>query len=429
MARRSSAIRSKCRRQIGDVALDHSLDARDRHLRRRPRVPQRVLKLVERALLAAFAERPKRFAFAVSLGPDRGDRNDFLVQPRRAGPVDGKPSHQHHARLRAGPFNHGDARQSGLEALRQEARQQPTHQTVLEMDLHNFRRVAAVRQARRFKRDGPDRHALAPFADPLAALSRTLAQIVESVLPAGFLGKCRIVGIEPEGSGVADSFRPLAVEIDAGARQGGTDHALEVVRADSDAFARAFECVSQLLLLLHDARISCALVVIHLGARAGQPLRVGFLLDRLRERRRRATINAALREAIGDPLLDHLPGGAELALNHLGFAHQSLEHDVGFALLVTEIAAEHLLRRLQFAIDAAVALLKTRRVPGQIEMDEVGAIGLKIDAFARRVGADEDAERLLRRIGIECRLDLLAAILAGGTGEYSDAVVDLVSFS
>ena len=219
------------------------------------------------------------------------------------------------------------------------------------------------------------------------------------------------------------------VELEAGTRQGGTHDALQIIRAHADALARALKRVSQLLLLFDDARISRPLLVIHLGARTRQPLRVGFLLDRLGERGRRTTIDAALRQAIGDPLLDHLPGGAELPLDHLGLAHQRLEHDVGFALLVTEIAAEHLLRRLQLAIDAAVALLKPRRVPRQIEMDEVGAIGLQIDAFARRVGADEDAQRLLRRIGIECRLHLLAAILAGGAGEYIDAVVDLISFS
>ena len=148
--------------------------------------------------------------FALGLGPDRRDRNDLLVQPRRAGTVDRKPSHQHDTRLRARPLDHGDARQPGLEALRQEARQQPSHQTVLEMDLHHLRRVAAVRQTRRLERDGADRHALAPFADPLAALARTLAQIVERILPAGFLGEGRVVGIEPEGGRIADSLRPCA---------------------------------------------------------------------------------------------------------------------------------------------------------------------------------------------------------------------------
>ena len=392
-------------------------------------MPQRVLELIERAFLATFAERPKRLEFALGLGPDRRDRDDLLVQPCRAGSIDRKPSHQHQPRLRTRPFDYRDARQPCLEALRQEAREQPTHQTVLEVDLHNFRRVAAVRQAWGFKRNGSDRHALTPFADPLAALARTLPQIVECVLPAGFLGKCWVVGIKPEGSGIADSFRSFAIEIDTGSRQGSAYHTLEVTRAHSDPLARALKCVTQLLLLLNDARISCPLLVIHLGTCTGQPLRVGFLLDCLRERGRRTTIDAALCEAISNPLLDHLPRGAELPLNHFAFAHQGLEHDVGLALIVKEVTAEHLLGRLELAIDAAVTLLKTGRVPGQIEMDEVRAIGLKIDTFARGVGADEDAEQLLRRISIECRLYLFAAILAGCAGEYSDAVVDLISFS
>ena len=84
---------------------------------------QGVLKLIERALLTAFAQRPQRFGFAVGLGPDRRDWNDLLVQPRGAGPIDGKPPHQHHARLRTKPFNGRKARQSGLKALGEEARQ------------------------------------------------------------------------------------------------------------------------------------------------------------------------------------------------------------------------------------------------------------------------------------------------------------------
>ena len=97
--------------------------------------------------------------------------------------------------------------------------------------------------------------------------------------------------------------------------------------------------------------------------------------------------------------------------DHFGLAHERIEHNVGFALLVAEVAAEDLLGRLQLAVDAAVALLQARRIPRQIEMNEIGAVGLQVDAFARRIGADEDAQRLLVRIGIEGALHLLAAIL------------------
>ena len=120
------------------------------------------------------------------------------------------------------------------------------------------------------------------------------------------------------------------------------------------------------------------------------------------------------------------PAEPSWLLDHLGLAHQRLEHDVGLALLVAEIAAEDLLGGLELAVDAAVALLEPRRVPRQIEMDEIGAIGLEVDALARRVGADQDAQRLLGRIGIEGGLHLLAAILAGGAGEDGDPLVRLV---
>lgn len=46
------------RHQISNVAVNQRLNARDGHFRSCPRMSQRVLELVERAFLAAFAERP-----------------------------------------------------------------------------------------------------------------------------------------------------------------------------------------------------------------------------------------------------------------------------------------------------------------------------------------------------------------------------------
>ena len=66
------------------------------------------------------------------------------------------------------------------------------------------------------------------------------------------------------------------------------------------------------------------------------------------------------------------------------------------ALRIDEIAAGDDVRRLQLAVDAAVALLQPRWIPRQVEMDEVVAAGLEVDAFARGVGAEQDAKRLLR---------------------------------
>ncbi len=112
------------------------------------------------------------------------------------------------------------------------------------------------------------------------------------------------------------------------------------------------------------------------------------------------------RDAFGDDLTRR----AQLTLDGLGLAHQRLEDDVLLALGVAEVAAEDLRGRLQLAVDPAVALLKPRRVPRQIEVDEVVAAGLQVDALARGVGADQDAHRLGGRIGVEGPLHRLAAL-------------------
>ena len=162
-------------------------------------------------------------------------------KPRSAGAIDGQPAHQHDARLRAGSFDDGNPRQTGLEALRQEPRQQPAHQPVFEVNLHDFRRVAAVREPRRLERDGADRRALAPFGKPFAALARTRAQIVERVLPAGLLGEGGIVRVEPERSGLADSLGARRRRAKDRRAPGGADDPLKVMRIDPDALARMFE--------------------------------------------------------------------------------------------------------------------------------------------------------------------------------------------
>ena len=130
---------------------------------------------------------------------------------------------------------------------------------------------------------------LAPFADPLAALARAHAQIVESVLPAGLLGEGGVVGIEPEGGDLADGFRLRACRGRRPARASAAPtHALQIVRARRRrARANASSASAQFVLLLATTRsYRAALLVVHLGARAREPLGVVFLLDRLGERGR-----------------------------------------------------------------------------------------------------------------------------------------------
>ena len=109
-------------------------------------------------------------------------------------------------------------------------------------------------------------------------------------------------------------------------------------------------------------------------------------VDRLRERLRAP--DAVTREALVDAERDHLPRRAELFANALGLSDQRLEHDVLLTLGIDEVATPDLLRRLELAVDTAVALFEPRRIPGQIEMDEVVAAHLQVDALARRVGAN-----------------------------------------
>ena len=90
-------------------------------------------------------------------------------------------------------------------------------------------------------------------------------------------------------------------------------------------------------------------------------------------RRSRAPARAASRclPARGGPsrrCRDHLAGRAELRRGSArSFRTSACEDDVLLALLVDEVAAADLRRRLQLAVDAAVALLQPRRVPGQID--------------------------------------------------------------
>ena len=89
---------------------------------------------------------------------------------------------------------------------------------MLEVHLHDFRRVAAVGQSRRRKRNRTDGDTFAPLIDPLAALSRTGAQIIECVLPARFFGKGGIGRVEIECRDVTDRFRACLRKRSAGAR-------------------------------------------------------------------------------------------------------------------------------------------------------------------------------------------------------------------
>ena len=64
-----------------------------------------------------------------------------------------------------------------------------------------------------------------------------------------------------------------------------------------------------------------------------------------------------------------------------------------------EVVAAHRRRGLELAVDAPVALLDAARIPGQVEVEEVGAVRLEVESFTGGVGGDQDAQGVSRRIG------------------------------
>ena len=93
------------------------------------------------------------------------------------------------------------------------------------------------------------------------------------------------------------------------------------------------------------------------------------------------------------------------------------------ALRQREVVAPHLGGGLQLAVDPPVALLDAAGVPRKIEVEEVGAVRLEVEAFAGRVRGEQDAQRILRRTFLEAPLDLLAAGSAGQPVDHLDALV------
>src|SRR5450759_4465432 len=59
-------------------------------------------------------------------------------------------------------------------------------------------------------------------------------------------------------------------------------------------------------------------------------------------------------------------------------------------------------------------------------MNEVGAIGLKVDALPGWISADEDTQRLDIRVRVEGPFDLLSSIRSRRASEHANAVISTV---
>ena len=122
-------------------------------------------------------------------------------------------------------------------------------------------------------------------------------------------------------------------------------------------------------------------------------------------------------------MADYLTRRPELLADAFGLFHERVKDDVFLTLFVNEIATPDFRRRLKLAIDASVALFEPRWVPGQIDMDEVMAAHLKIDALTRRIGADQNSKRLLSWVRVESAFQLLATVGWRRAGEGRDTLV------
>jgi hypothetical protein len=88
-----------------------------------------------------------------------------------------------------------------------------------------------------------------------------------------------------------------------------------------------------------------------------------------------------------------------------------------------EVVDRDVIGALAVAVDAAVALLQPVGVPGDLVMNQVGAVVLQVDAFGGGVGREQDAHRRFRGCGLEGGLDTLALPGVHATVEDHQAVL------
>ena len=98
----------------------------------------------------------------------------------------------------------------------------------------------------------------------------------------------------------------------------------------------------------------------------------------------------ALSQSTLDVVVNNLREAAELFLDGLRLLDQHLEHPIFDPLREHEIVAVHFRSRLKLAVDAAIALLDPARIPGQVEMEEIRTMRLEVQAFASRIGREQD---------------------------------------
>ena len=136
--------------------------------------------------------------------------------------------------------------------------------------------------------------------------------------------------------------------------------------------------------------------------------------------------NALLGERLREAGIDNLCKTAQLPLDDFGLANQGGQDAVLRSLLVEEVMAENFIVRLQLAVDAAVALLHAAGIPGNVEVEQVPAMGLQVQALAGGVRGDENSQRMLGGLTVKGLLDGFSLIDWRGAVIDGDALVGAI---
>ena len=122
-------------------------------------------------------------------------------------------------------------------------------------------------------------------------------------------------------------------------------------------------------------------------------------------------------------VVDDLRQAAQLPLDPLRLPDQHLENAVLGPLGQDEVVTAHFPSGLKFAVDAAVPLLDPAGVPRKVEVEQVGAVGLEVQTFPRRIRRQQNAKRVLGGLGVEALLDLPPIFRADQPVNHLDALI------
>ena len=276
---------------------------------------------------------------------------------------------------------------------------------MFEVELHNVLRLRlAIAQLGGLENETT----YGSFAPPFRPVPRACwppgPQLVEQRRPARILGETRCFRIQQHGLGHAEAAWPQRRSV---VLQGDIDDVPDVRALDANtALSRIQRALQTLLVLLQPRKPLAGLVAkftLRNAHAIGPSLGNGFSEP--------AGLIATDAPSGQRPLhldAEDFARGAELFSYHLGLADERIQNAILFALVIEEVTTGDGLGGLQLAVYAAVPLFKTRRIPGQIDMDEVVTAGLQVEAFARGISADQDADGFLIERRIESDLDAVA---------------------